>query len=67
MNLQRMGGFIPTIFDFPEAWAINRTRCGGHFNLLFFWLYPIAALILLPLTILCLIERWFDERPALRR
>ncbi len=22
-----------------EAWKINRSRCGGRFNLYFFWMY----------------------------
>lgn len=26
-----------------EMWKINRSRCGGRFNLIFFWMYPIAA------------------------
>lgn len=26
-----------------EAWKINRSRCGGRFNLYFFWLYPLMA------------------------
>jgi hypothetical protein len=52
-----MGGYVPTIFDFPEMWDLNRSRAGGRFNLIFFWLYPIAAVILLPVTIFCFIER----------
>jgi len=40
----------------PEVWRLNRGRCRGRFNLFLFWLYPLGALILLPFTILCLIE-----------
>lgn len=25
-----------------EVWMVNRSRCGGRFNLYFFWLYIIA-------------------------
>lgn len=25
-----------------DVWKINRARCGGRFNLFFFWLYPVA-------------------------
>ena len=26
-----------------DMWKINRSRCGGRFNLYFFWLYPVVA------------------------
>lgn len=50
------GGLFPTLFNFPEIWRLNSTRCGGKFNLIFFWMYPPAALMLLPFTLLCLVE-----------
>lgn len=56
MNLKKLGDWIPTIFDLPEVWEINASRCGGRYNALFFWTYPIAAVILLPVTVLALIE-----------
>lgn len=53
---KEMGSIFPTLFDFPEMWILNRDRCSGRFNLFFFWLYPFAAVIVLPFTILCFIE-----------
>ncbi len=50
------GGIFPTLFNFPKMWKLNASRCGGRFNLFFFWMYPVAAAMLLPFTVLCLIE-----------
>lgn len=55
-NVKRSGGIIPTLFDIGEFWRINRPRCGGRFNLMFFWIYPVVAVFLAPYTILCMIE-----------
>jgi len=53
---KEIGGFLPTLFDFPEMWALNRSRCSGRFNLFFFWLYPVAAILSMPFTLLCFVE-----------
>lgn len=62
-DLKCMGGVIPTIFDLPEVWRLNRRDNGSWFNIVFFWFYPIVAILLLPFTILCLIGRWIGKQP----
>lgn len=62
-DLKNMGEFIPTIFDLPEVWSLNRKAYGRWYNYAFCWLYPIAAVLLLPFTILCLIARWIGKSP----
>jgi hypothetical protein len=54
--LAMIGGIFPSSFNLIEVWKINQTRCGGHFNKIFFWLYPIVFIYLIPFTILCLLE-----------
>ncbi len=49
-------GIFPTLFDIPEVWRLNSNRCGGRFNLIFFWLYPLAVPVLLVPTVLTLVE-----------
>ena len=56
VKLKEMGGLFPTIFDYPDMWRLNSERCGGKFNLLFWWVYVLLFLPLLPFTLLCLIE-----------
>lgn len=53
---KNIGGIFPTLFDIPDMWRLNSTRCSGKLNLYFFWLYPIAVVFLIPFTILCFIE-----------
>ena len=60
-KLRGIGGIVPTIFDFPELWTLNSTRCNGKFNMLFFWLYLIGFIALLPYTFLCLVEVVFEK------
>jgi len=55
-----IGGIFPTSFDLPEMWRLNASRCGGRFNKLFFWAYPVVGVILIPYTLLCLIEHWLS-------
>ena len=55
-SFKNMGGLFPTVFDLPEVWEINSKRCGGRFNLYFFWAYPIVAFLQIPFTVLCSIE-----------
>ena len=54
-DVKRSSGIVPTLFDIGEIWRINRPRCGGWFNLLFFWMYPALAVFIAPYTILCLL------------
>lgn len=53
---RQAGGLFPTVFDMPLMWRLNQSRCGGRFNLLFFWMYPALAVFLAPYTVLCLIQ-----------
>lgn len=53
---RRAGGLFPTVFDIGEMWRLNQSRCGGRFNLFFFWMYPALAVFLAPYTVLCLIQ-----------
>ena len=62
MKLKEIGGIFPTIFDLPEMWKINSTRCGGKFNLLFWWIYVISAPFLAFYGILCLFEKLFEKK-----
>lgn len=62
-DLKYMGDFIPTIFDMPEVWRLNREAYGRWFNYAFFWYYPIAGLFLVPSTVFCLIARWIGRKP----
>jgi len=55
-SVKRSSGVVPTLFDIGEIWRINRSRCGGRFNLLFFWFYPLLAVYITPYTVLCMIE-----------
>ena len=50
------GGIFPTLFNLVEMWNLNSTRCNGKFNLIFFWMYPLVAFMLMPFTLLCLVE-----------
>ena len=59
--LKEIGASFPTVFNLKEMWDLNAKRCGGKFNLLFFWMYPLAAVALLPFTVLCLVEWVFDR------
>ena len=54
-SVKRSSGVVPTLFDIREIWRINRSRCGGRFNLLFFWMYPAFAVFIAPYTILCIL------------
>ena len=56
---KKSGGLFPTLFNFGEMWRLNSGHCGGAFNLMFFWMYPIAAAFLLPYTLLCMLEMIF--------
>ncbi len=62
IDLKHADGLMPTLFDMGEVWRLNSSRCKGRFNLIFFWLYPIAALGLIPITILVFIEAAFTEK-----
>ena len=55
-NVKRSSGIVPTLFDIGEIWRLNRPRCGGRFNLMFFWMYPIASTFLAPYTLFCMIH-----------
>jgi hypothetical protein len=55
-RMKKSGGIFPTLFNMGEMWRINSARCGGKFNLFFFWMYPIAAAFMLPFTLLCFLE-----------
>ena len=55
-RVKKSGGIFPTTLDLPEMWRLNSTRCGGNFNILFFWMYPITAIFLITFTLLCALE-----------
>jgi hypothetical protein len=40
-----------------EIWRFNRSRCGGMFNLYFFWMYPLAVPFCLAWDFLNWLER----------
>jgi hypothetical protein len=40
-----------------EMWKINRERCGGRFNLYFFWMYPLVVPFCLMWDLLSWLER----------
>ena len=60
-DVKRSSGVVPTLFDIGDIWRINRSRCGGRYNLLFFWAYPLVAIFLAPYTVLCMIEVAFKS------
>jgi hypothetical protein len=40
-----------------EVWNSNRERCGGRFNLYFFWVYPLV----LPLALTWDFLNWLER------
>ena len=40
-----------------EIWRVNWSRCGGRFNLYFFWMYPLALPFCLTWDFLNWLER----------
>ena len=62
VKYKELGLFIPTLFDMKDMWDINKSRCGGYFNWLFFWMYPLAGVCLISFTLLCYIELKVKER-----
>ena len=40
-----------------DIWNSNRSRCGGRFNLYFFWLYPLCA----PMTMAWDFLTWLEH------
>lgn len=50
------GDIFPGAFDFIDLWNLNSTRCGGHFNKIFFPLYLYFFLYAIPYTIFCFME-----------
>jgi len=60
-KLKEIGGLCPTLFNLIEIWKSNSTRASGRFNFIFFWMYPIIAIVLLPVTLMALIEWIFSK------
>jgi hypothetical protein len=50
------GKIIPGLFDLPELWKVNSTRCNGNFNKIFFPTYLLFICFTFPCAILELIE-----------
>jgi hypothetical protein len=45
-----------------EVWKANGPRCGGRFNLYFFWMYPLAIPFCLTWDLLSWAERALTPR-----
>lgn len=58
---RRAGGLFPTVFNIGEMWRLNQSRYAGWFNLLFFWMYPLVAIFLVPYTVMCLLHMTFKS------